>query len=56
MVPAVAGVPPRITPLKLSANVSAAAIRALKNERCFANINTPSDGIARSGKAPLVSL
>jgi hypothetical protein len=34
----------KIAPLKLSAKVKAAARRALKKDRCFANIITPSDG------------
>jgi hypothetical protein len=49
-------VAPTIAPEKLSAKVRAAAMRALKNERFFANINTPSDGVIVSGFEPLVSL
>jgi hypothetical protein len=40
----------KIAPLKLSAKVRAAAKRALKNERCFANIISPSDGFVSGSK------
>jgi hypothetical protein len=40
----------KIAPLKLSAKVKAAARRALKKDRCFANIISPSDGFVSGSK------